>query len=491
MIEGSKILLVDDSPEIIEVLGDFFALNGCQVHKAYNGSQALEILGKKDIEVVILDVNLPDVNGVVLLDTIKVNAPAAAVIMATGFYDPNFIVDAMKKGASDFLMKPFELDKLMLVMMRVLRERKLLIEKENILSSLEDKKKIEMLNRELQKKIKELTTMYHISNKFNSLSIFDDVYEKIISMVREILDVRSCGYYIVDRDNREMILYKGFSGDSDIVDEQKILITEEFFNDAQALRRHVIKDNKIFLPLIIKNECIGFIMAHCKNGKANGHVMESNVFFLKLVADKASTQIENKMLYESLFESVIHTLRSLIVAINKRDLYTEGHCKRVTEMSLLLAEEIGLADYERDVIRVVGPIHDLGKIGIPDAILLKPGKLTDEEYALMKGHSMYGEQIMNRFEILSNEARIIRHHHERYDGRGYPDALKGDEIPLCSRVLAVCDTYDAMATNRPYRDALVVQEIIGEIGRCKGSQFDPDIADSFIGMLRDGGYGRH
>lgn len=491
MIEGSTILLVDDNPEIIEILGDFFALNGCHIHKAYTGNQALETLSKKDIEVVILDVNLPDVNGITLLDTIKVNAPAVAVIMATGYYDPNFVVDAMKKGASDFLIKPFELDKLMLVMMRVLRERKLVMEKENILSSLEDKKKIEMLNRELQRKIKELTTMYHISNKFNSLSIFDDVYEKMITMVKEILDVRSCGYYIVDSDNRELILYKGLSGDGGIIDEPKIFMTEEFFNDAQALKKHVVKDNKIFLPLIIKNECIGFIMADCRNGTTNGHLMESNVFFLKLVADKASTQIENKMLYESLFESVIHTLKSLIAAINKRDLYTEGHCKRVTEMSMVLAEKIGLADYERDVIRVVGPIHDLGKIGIPDAILLKPGKLTDEEYALMKGHSMYGEQIMNRFEILAKEAMIIRHHHERYDGRGYPDALRGSEIPVCSRVLAVCDTYDAMATNRPYRNALVVREILDEIERCKGSQFDPDIADSFIDILKDGGYDEH
>jgi len=104
---------------------------------------------------------------------------------------------------------------------------------------------------------------------------------------------------------------------------------------------------------------------------------------------------------------------------------------------------------------------------------------------------MFGEQIMNRFEILSNEARIIRHHHERYDGRGYPDALRGDEIPVCSRALAVCDTFDAMATNRPYRNALVTNEILGEIDRCKGGQFDPEIADSFIGMLKDGEYDRY
>ncbi len=123
MIEGTKILVVDDNPEVINILGDFLGLNGCEIYKATCGKEALEMLEKKDPEIVILDVQLPDLNGITLIDTIKVSKPTTAVIMATGYYDPNFVIDAMKKGASDFLLKPFELDKLMLVMMRVLRER--------------------------------------------------------------------------------------------------------------------------------------------------------------------------------------------------------------------------------------------------------------------------------------------------------------------------------------------------------------------------------
>ncbi len=144
MISGTKILLVDDNEEIVEILEDFFTLNNCEVQKAFTGREAIELLDTKDFEVIILDVKLPDINGISLLDTIKENRPTTSVIMATGYYDPNFVVEAMKKGASDFLLKPFELDKLMLVMMRVLRERNLLIEKEAILHNLEDKKKIEV-----------------------------------------------------------------------------------------------------------------------------------------------------------------------------------------------------------------------------------------------------------------------------------------------------------------------------------------------------------
>ena len=488
MISGSKILIVDDNPEIIEILADFLTLNNCDIHKALTGQEALKILDKKDVEVVILDVKLPDINGISLLDMIKENRPTTAVIMATGYYDPNFVVDAMKKGASDFLLKPFELDKLMLVMMRVLRERKLLIEKETILHNLEDKRKIEVLNRELQKKIKELTTMYHISNKFNSINIYDDVYEKMIQMVGDILDVKSCGYYIADSDNKELVLYTGFVNhdDKELVNGQKIAMIDDLLSETGTFKRHVIKDNRIYLPLVIKGESIGYIVAETNgNGKKNNR-LEGDAFILKLIAEKASTHVENRMLYESLFENILHTLKSLIVAINKRDLYTEGHCKRVTEMSLLLGERMGITEYEMDVIKVVGPVHDLGKIGIPDSILLKPAKLTNEEYSIMKSHSIYGEEIMSRFEILSSEAKIIRHHHEKYDGSGYPDCLSGEEIPVCSRIIAVSDAYDAMITDRPYRKAATKDEIAVEILRCKGSQFDPPIADYFADMIRDG-----
>jgi response regulator RpfG family c-di-GMP phosphodiesterase len=487
MIEGSKILVVDDNVDIIDALSDFLTLNGCNVLVAPTGKQALDILSKNDIEVVILDVKLPDANGVSLLDTIKINNPTVAVVMATGYYNPNYVVEAMKKGASDFLIKPFEFDKLVLVLIRALRERSLLIEKENIYQTLEDKKKIELLNRELQRKIKELTTMYQISNQFNSLNIFNDVYEKMLHIVYDALEVKSCGYYIFDGKNNELILYKEKTKNGGSVLEDRIPMSDEFLEHLRSQKKYVTKQNELYLPINIKGECIGFIMVDSKrNGfKKDDHQPDSDLFFLKLIAEKASTQIENRMLYESLFENVFQTLTSLIAAINKRDSYTENHCHRVTDMSLRLADKINLPDYERDVIKFVGPVHDLGKIGVPDSILLKPGGLTDEEYYMMKSHSAFGEEILSRFDILSKEAKIIRSHHERYDGKGYPDALAKEEIPICSRVIAVCDTYDAMTTNRPYRKALEKEHALNEIERCKGSQFDPDIAGYFIEMIKD------
>lgn len=482
MIEESKILLVDDNNEIVEVLSDFFAVNGCKTYTASTGREALEVLENTEIGIVILDVKLPDVNGISLLSTIKIKDPTVAVIMITGYHDPKLIVEAMKKGASDFLIKPFDFDRLMLVMMRVVRERGLLVEKKNILDSLEDKGKIELLNRELQKKIQELSTMYHISNKFNSLNILDDVYEKMIQIIHEVLDIKNCGYYVVDAENNELILYKGLTNGSGCLNRKSLAIPDDLFREALSTKRYHEKDGQIFLPLLIRGEYIGFLVL---NGKGRlvpnrSSFSDSDLFFLKLITEKASTQIENKMLYESLFEGVLQTLTSLIAAVNRRDSYTDNHCRRVTRMSMNLGEKLGLTGYERDVIAVVGPIHDLGKVGVPDAILLKPGKLNDDEYYLIKAHSVYGEEIVNRFEILSNESKIIRHHHERFDGKGYPDGLRGDNIPLCSRIIAVCDTYDAMVTDRPYRKALSNEEAVREILRCRGSQFDPDIADCFV-----------
>jgi len=487
MIEGSKILLVDDNVDIIDALSDFLTLNGCNVLVAPTGKEAMELLDKNEIEVVILDVRLPDTNGVSLLDSIKINNPTIAVVMVTGYYNPNYVVEAMKKGASDFLIKPFEFDKLMLVLIRALRERSLLIEKESIYQTLEDKKKIELLNRELQKKIKELTTMYQISNQFNSLTIFNDVYEKMLNIIYDALEVKSCGYYIFDGKNKELILYKEKTNNNGSMLESRVPVSGDFFENLCSQKKYFSNNNELYLPINIKGECIGFIMVDSKrNGlKKNDHLLDSDIFFLKLIAEKASTQIENRMLYESLFENVFQTLTSLIAAIHKRDSYTENHCHRVTDMSLLLADKMDLPDYERDVIRFVGPVHDLGKIGIPDSILLKPGGLSDEEYYMMKSHSAYGEEILSRFDILSKEAKIIRSHHERYDGRGYPDALSKDEIPVCSRVIAVCDTFDAMTTNRPYRSALEKEHALNEIKLCKGSQFDPDITDYFVEMARD------
>jgi response regulator RpfG family c-di-GMP phosphodiesterase len=485
MIEGSRILLVDDTPEVIQLLTDFLRAYSCDIHTASTGKQALDIVNQKDIDIAVLDIKLPDTDGLSLLDTIKLQDPAIAVVMITGYNDPDLIIEAMKKGASDFLIKPFSIDKLLLVMMRVRKQRDLLLEKNSMLSDLEDRRKIEVLNRQLEKKIAELTKMYRISSGFNSLSIFEDIYEKSAGLVNEALNMETSGYYIIDQESQQLILYRSNGNGNSPPLQTHIPIDKSQLEEIKGGKHYFVDNNRAYSSLLIKGECVGVLMAEAKpNNHPNRSMFsDEDLYFLKLIADKASVQIENRMLYESLFESVLHTLTSLIIAVNRRDMYTEGHCKRVANMSLALADGVGASEYDKDVVRVVAPIHDVGKIGIPDSILLKQGRLTDDEYAVMKGHSFYGEEIINRFDILSNEAKITRHHHESFDGHGYPDHLAGNSIPYCSRIIALCDTWDAMTTDRPYRKGMSTEEALAEIRRCKGTQFDPDLTDCFLEMM--------
>lgn len=482
MIESAKVLVIDDDPDIQNLLNDFLTLNGCEAFSASNGKQALNFLGKNDIDIVILDVQLPDIDGVSLIDEIKKKDPLCAIVMMSGYHETNYIVNAMKKGANDFLTKPLEFEKFLLTLLRVSNERKIRAVHYDIHNTLEHKKKVDILNKELQKKIKEMTMMYHISHKINSIKISEDFYQKLVEIVCETLETQHCAFYLLDKENMEVFLFKEAYTENLSLERNMSSFGKDLLNKLVLSGRYMVHDNNLLMPFFIKDECIGIVAVH----QPDTNNIETKRFFLKLILENSSTQIENRMLYESLFENVLQTLKSLISTINMRDFYTEGHCRRVTEMALSVAEKINVQEYDRDVLRVACPIHDLGKIGIPDYILLKPGKLTSEEYDHMKKHTLYGEDILNRFDILSKEAEIIRYHHERYDGNGYPNGLKGEEIPFPARIIAVCDSFDAMTTDRPYRKGMSKKEAMNELQRCSRTQFDPLVVEAFVEVFDNG-----
>jgi len=482
LIEGARVLVVDDDPDIQNLLKDFLSLNGCETLSASNGKKALKLLGNKEIDIVILDVQLPDIDGVSLIDEIKKKDPLCAIVMMSGYQETNHIVNAMKKGANDFLTKPLEFEKFLLTLLRVSNERKIRAVHHDIQNTLEDKKKVDILNKELQKKIKEITMMYHISNKINSIKISEDFYDKLVEIICETLETKHCAFYLLDKENMEAFLFKEAYTENLSLERNMSSFGKDLLNKLVLSGRYMVQDNNLLMPFFIKDECIGIVVVH----QSDTNNIETKRFFLKLILESSSTQIENRMLYESLFENVLQTLKSLISTINMRDFYTEGHCRRVTEMALSVAEKINMSEYERDVLRVACPIHDLGKIGIPDYILLKPDRLTNEEYEHMKKHTLYGEDILNRFDILSKEAEIIRYHHERYDGKGYPNGLKGEEIPFPARIIAVCDSFDAMTTDRPYRKAMHRDEAKQEMQRCSRTQFDPVALEGFVEVYEDG-----
>lgn len=186
------------------------------------------------------------------------------------------------------------------------------------------------------------------------------------------------------------------------------------------------------------------------------------------------------LILKDLKELFYKTIKSISFALDAKDPYTHGHSLRVTLYSLILASKMGLSDEALEEIETAGLLHDIGKIGIPQKILCKNDKLTDEEFEIMKGHAASGEQMVRSVKKLHAVATWLKAHHERWDGKGYPAGLKGTEIPLFARIIALADTYDAMTSTRPYRKALPHEVAIQEIKRCSGIQFDPELAELFV-----------
>lgn len=170
---------------------------------------------------------------------------------------------------------------------------------------------------------------------------------------------------------------------------------------------------------------------------------------------------------------------ALTAALDAKNEYTCGHSQRVAGLCQAVTQEMRLLADERQIIDISAHLHDIGKIGIPDAVLLKPGRLTPEEFAVMKTHPGIGYFIVNKVTSLTQISKIILHHHERMDGQGYPDGLAGEAIPLGSRIIAVCDAFDAMTSSRSYRMCVSYEQALAELGRCSGTQFDPDVVAAF------------
>jgi putative nucleotidyltransferase with HDIG domain len=177
------------------------------------------------------------------------------------------------------------------------------------------------------------------------------------------------------------------------------------------------------------------------------------------------------------------TLESLAKSLEARDTYTRGHSQRVCDLSLLIGESLGLSQEALEELRVGTILHDIGKIGVPDQILNKPGRLDDEEFEIMKSHPVIGYEICKPLMLSEGVLLIIRNHHEKLDGTGYPDGLKGGELPLSLRIVCVADAFDAMSSRRPYRAVMDMHKVLGELAKGAGTQFDSVVVEALKNLL--------
>jgi HD-GYP domain-containing protein (c-di-GMP phosphodiesterase class II) len=242
--------------------------------------------------------------------------------------------------------------------------------------------------------------------------------------------------------------------------------------------------NIICVPVKTKGTVVGVLEA--MNKKGTGGFNREDLSLFASLADLVAIALDNARLYQELEEMFIQTAESLSDAIEKRDPYTGGHTRRVTTYSLAIARHLCLRPDETKWLRFASVLHDVGKIGIEDRILRKEEPLSREEFNIIKHHSNIGAEIITHVRHLREIVPGVKYHHEQIDGRGYPEGLKGAEMPILAKIVAVADTYDAMTTDRPYRKARTKETAIEELKKCSGTQFDKDVVEAFIQACQNG-----
>ncbi len=236
----------------------------------------------------------------------------------------------------------------------------------------------------------------------------------------------------------------------------------------------------VVLPLWRNHDLIGVMFAiNCNDP---GDFTSVDVQLFRAVADRVAPFLENHQLYDDLADLLMGLLHAMVNSIDAKDAYTCGHSERVALYAKTLAQAAHLPAGTCDRIYLAGLLHDVGKIGVPDAILCKTGKLTEDEFAAMKKHPEVGARILSKIRQIKDLLPGVMNHHERVDGRGYPDGLAGEDIPLFGRIICIADCFDAMTTNRTYRAAMPLHAAVAEVRRCSGTQFDPHLADVFLGL---------
>jgi response regulator RpfG family c-di-GMP phosphodiesterase len=498
MSEGQKcILVVDDEDTIRRTIQKRLNLEGYNVHAFGRASEALEAFQSQPFDTVISDIRMEEMDGVELLRRIKeIQNHEVPVIMITGAPSLDTAQSSIKAGAYDYIIKPFDKETLLNTVKRALEKKELT-----------DRVRAEKENLEIrvQEQTRTIRDIYRFANQLNSLDSLDAVLESIVQFVADFMVSERVSIMLIDDKEEFLTIASAMGLADDVIRNTRIrkgeAIAGRVLETRTALRINDISSIKeqaeqfsqyrafISFPLMqapLRSHMNPLGIINVTNRFGDQPYTALDLRNLDFIADTASVAINNQIKGVKLQESYFATMKSLALALDAKDRYTAGHSESVQRYSVEIARELGLSQEEIMTIRRAGALHDIGKIGIPDSIISKPSRLTPEEFEKIKEHPVLGEQMILPIPFLNQARGIIRHHHERFDGGGYPDGIKGQEIELGARIMAVADTFDAMTSDRPYRKALTTEEAMAEIERCRNSQFDPDAVEAFVRVMARG-----
>jgi HD-GYP domain-containing protein (c-di-GMP phosphodiesterase class II) len=351
---------------------------------------------------------------------------------------------------------------------------------------------IAQLYRKVSSQVEHLEALYQLGRILNSSLSLDQILPQALTRTLDLLHAKTASVMLLDEKGEELSIRLAHGLSEDIVMRTKVKLGERVSGRVAATGEPVLikgqegddSDSSLCVPLLANSQVLGVLNIRTKTDGSD--FTQQDLELAIQLANIAAAAIENAELHDQLQSLFLSTVSALANSIDARDPYTKGHSERVTAYAVMIAEGLDMSQDELERLRYAGLLHDIGKIRIRDHILHKPGRLTDLEFSEMKKHPEYGVEIMQPVKAFKHILPAMLYHHERYDGRGYPHGLAGEDIPLPARILCVADCFDAMTSDRPYRKGMPVADAVAELVRNKRTQFDPDLVDIFLRVVEQG-----
>ena len=471
--EVLRVLIVDDNASLLRFLVSAFSANGCTVTRAAAAEQALALITEQSFDLVVSDIKMPGLSGLDLLRAVKGRQPGTPVVLITGNPSVNSAVFGLRHGAYDYLPKPFSIREVQELLARIRTDR------------LKWDGQVPLpagLTEELSRRQSGVEVMFRIGDlalQGLETSLFMD----------EVL--RLVGHSI--KNDAAIVLLRDEQGAFSCSQQGAgPLVTRLLTSLQRSFEEMVATSGRKTLGLTTGGEPLEAIAAVIPSvghsmgvvclarETASGGFLPDERDMLLGYAQTTAVALQKLILRENVERNLVDTITAFVNAIESKDRYLKGHSARVALYSVEIAQTLGMTPELVEVVRRGAMLHDLGKLSIMDTILRKPERLTPEEFTIIKSHPMVGAKILEPLRFLARETCAVRHHHERFDGAGYPDGLRGEDIPYVARVVTVADVFDAITSNRPYRTALALDEAREEISKGIGSHFDPAVAEAFL-----------
>ena len=508
-----RVLVVDDEEMIRALVKDTLSATEMEVSAASGGRQALDMMARTDYDVLLTDLTMPGMSGLQLLAESLRRHPDTIPIVFTGYATLKTARQAIREGAYDYILKPFDLDELHESVSRALERRGLVQENARLreLSGLFEVSEAigSAVGRDELLRLILRFALVQTGATRGSVMLLDDSGSKLdivaaVGLPEHVINGTSidvgqgiAGHVI---QNGQPLLVGNIDEDEHLRDLSRKYDTKSFISvpltnppaeETLASTEIITEDGSASLPVRTPRltsqvgsgarDVIGVLNVHRKPDGAP--FTPSDMKLLKILANHAAICIENSQLVTDLESTYCNAFSSMSRLLEAKDPYTQGHTQRVTELCQRLGVELIKDPEQLNALVMAARLHDIGKIGVHESILNKTGKLTQEEWMIVRQHPLIADRVLAPVQFLKAARPIVRGHHERMDGKGYPDGLRGEQLTLAHRIIIVADAFDAMSSTRAYRPALEPDRIEQELRSHSGSQFDPDVADLMIQIM--------